>query len=387
MELNEFDVAILQTNDVGPYCSRVKHIVITICLALVLFGSTLVGSPAGAAPPDFTETDCEGVSDSIFRLYSAALGREAEEGGYDFWLTEYQEGRFGLVRAANFFVTSDEFRATYGSLTNEGFVEQLYLNVLGRPGEPSGVAFWTSELDTGSRSRSLVLLDFSESPENVTNTETQTPSLGFFNRGLDGPWTCGVQPATNSCVFSDGGLAGPRLDYTVEIPEVVGGPEARAAIGVDIFRGGVFDGTWIFNVRGAIAGDRVSDVTTIPGLREPVSDLTCSIRSVNANGREAPEGLDGATCEFAGSQTEFGIESMLVAVSVPKPPDQAALGNAIVELRVDGFRVDESPVSLNPPSAGADGAGMTSFLLDLIPEGIDSRRVHCNLVEVSWLDL
>ena len=46
-------------------------------------------------------------------------------------------------------------------------VEKLYLNVLHRPGEAAGVAYWNAVLDGGNVSVSQVLAAFSESPENV----------------------------------------------------------------------------------------------------------------------------------------------------------------------------------------------------------------------------
>ena len=51
----------------------------------------------------------------------------------------------------------------YGSLTNRQFVEMVYLNVLGRPGDESGIAYWTGRLDSG-KTRGAVT-GFSESSE------------------------------------------------------------------------------------------------------------------------------------------------------------------------------------------------------------------------------
>ncbi|HEV7722546.1 MAG TPA: DUF4214 domain-containing protein, partial [Iamia sp.] len=44
-------------------------------------------------------------------------------------------------------------------------VELVYENVLGRPGEGDGVAFWTGQLNSGARTRGQVMTGFSESPE------------------------------------------------------------------------------------------------------------------------------------------------------------------------------------------------------------------------------
>ena len=49
-----------------------------------------------------------------------------------------------LSTVADGFVFSAEFQNTYGNLSNQGFVEQLYHNVLDRAGEAAGVAGWTA---------------------------------------------------------------------------------------------------------------------------------------------------------------------------------------------------------------------------------------------------
>ena len=54
--------------------------------------------------------------------------------------------------------------------SNGAFVDQLYLNVLGRAGEQGGREFWVSSLDSGAASRAEVLVGFSESPENKAGT-------------------------------------------------------------------------------------------------------------------------------------------------------------------------------------------------------------------------
>lgn len=153
------------------------------------------GAPSSAAVPglDFTQTSCEGYSDSVARLYTAGLDRLPERPGFEFWMGEYTNGRWNLPRMATFFTQSDEFVTRYGSLDQEGFVRQLYRNVLGREGEQAGVTHWTGQLNLGE-TRGTALLRFAESPENITRSGTVQPLLGAFNGGLPGRWTCGSQP-------------------------------------------------------------------------------------------------------------------------------------------------------------------------------------------------
>lgn len=166
-----------------------RHVA-AICIAVFVI-ATMRSSGAVAAIPGkgFTETGCEQYSDSVARLYTAGLGREPEQDGFEFWMTEYTTGRWSLPTMSTFFTQSSEFAASYGALTQDGFIRQLYRNVLGREGEGGGITFWNDQMNLGM-DRGTVLLRFAESPENITNSGTDEPELGPFNAGLPGPWAC-----------------------------------------------------------------------------------------------------------------------------------------------------------------------------------------------------
>ncbi|MGI8938467.1 MAG: DUF4214 domain-containing protein [Iamia sp.] len=66
---------------------------------------------------------------------------------------------------AKFFAASSEFRSRYGTLDDAGFVDRLYLNVLGRPSDPSGRQYWVGRLQSGAMTRGEVLSRFARSPE------------------------------------------------------------------------------------------------------------------------------------------------------------------------------------------------------------------------------
>ncbi len=165
---------------------RRRSVIITLVTLLGTLG-VVPGTPSEAAVPGqaFTETACEEYTDSIARLYAAGLGRTPDAGGYEFWLDGYWRGEWTLPRMAYFFVGSPEFQAATGELDDEAFVRHLYRNVLSREGEAGGVEFWTGELADGV-DRSVVLLRFAESPENIIRTGTVEPALGPFNNGVNG---------------------------------------------------------------------------------------------------------------------------------------------------------------------------------------------------------
>ena len=110
--------------------------------------------------PDSTST-----VDPAVRLYRAFLGRAPDHGGLSFWITRRRTGTWTLVRMANHFAASSEFRRTYGDLSNRQFVTRIYVDVLGRTADAGGVDYWTRQLDLGRRSRGSVMVGFSESSE------------------------------------------------------------------------------------------------------------------------------------------------------------------------------------------------------------------------------
>lgn len=103
--------------------------------------------------------------DPVVRLYQAAFVRTPDAAGLGYW-TARRRGGTSIAAIAQHFAGSGELRAMYGTLTNRGFVQRVYQNVLGRPGDAAGIDYWTQQLDTRQRTRGTVLLGFSESPEN-----------------------------------------------------------------------------------------------------------------------------------------------------------------------------------------------------------------------------
>ena len=111
--------------------------------------------------------DIDGNAGQAYRLYKAALNRTPDENGLAGWIKFMDDGG-ALITMAQQFIDSQEFRTKYGVLDNADFVNQLYINVLNRNGEPSGVNGWVGGLNNGL-SRADVLKGFSESSENQAN--------------------------------------------------------------------------------------------------------------------------------------------------------------------------------------------------------------------------
>lgn len=103
---------------------------------------------------------------SIYMLYKAAFNRTPDAEGMGYWLAQVDGGRNIVTDIATGFVNSPEFAAKYGtnpSISN--YVDSLYQNVLGRVGDPGGVAYWNQVLSENSASKAEVLHQFATLPE------------------------------------------------------------------------------------------------------------------------------------------------------------------------------------------------------------------------------
>jgi Ca2+-binding RTX toxin-like protein len=110
--------------------------------------------------------DIDGVAGQAYRLYQAAFDRTPDISGLSFWVDSLDAGT-QLNAVAASFIASNEFNATYGSLSDAQFVDQLYKNVLDRSADSTGLQFWVEQLESGAMDRARVLVGFSESAENV----------------------------------------------------------------------------------------------------------------------------------------------------------------------------------------------------------------------------
>ncbi len=131
--------------------------------------------------------------DATARLYRAFLGRAPDRDGLLFWIGRRRSGTWKLVRMADSFAGSTEFKRKYGTLSNKAFVTLIYTDVMGRTADPGGVAYWTGKLDAGSSSRGGVMVGFSESNEykrkQASNTDAAIGHILLLGRTASAPET------------------------------------------------------------------------------------------------------------------------------------------------------------------------------------------------------
>ncbi len=143
----------------------------------------------------YVDTDVNGTAAQVYRLYRAAFSRIADTGGLGYQVGQIEVLRLSLQQVAANFVRSPEFTSTYGSLTDTQFVTLLYANVLHRAPDDGGLNYHVTNLQNGLP-RAIVLLGFSESPENKAQTASEVAAgLSFV------PWPNGRVYLTDGNYF------------------------------------------------------------------------------------------------------------------------------------------------------------------------------------------
>jgi hypothetical protein len=84
----------------------------------------------------------------------------------------------GLVQLANNFIRSPEFQQRFGNLSDADFVTQLYSYALHREPDAGGFLFHTDNLASGAATRAETVMGFSESPEQ------QAALIGVMQGGM-----------------------------------------------------------------------------------------------------------------------------------------------------------------------------------------------------------
>lgn len=105
---------------------------------------------------------------SAYRLYQAAFDRKPDISGLKFWINALDTGT-GLQQIAQGFVNSDEFKTLNPGKDPTSIINNLYQHVLHRDADAPGEQYWKSAMAEGM-SANDVLVSFSESQENISNT-------------------------------------------------------------------------------------------------------------------------------------------------------------------------------------------------------------------------
>jgi hypothetical protein len=147
-----------------------------------------------------------GGSDAqIAALYNAALGRQPDLPGLEYYGVRIANGQLDLHQAAVYFLASPEFLAKYPALSaptdnggpnDQAFINELYGNILHRTPNASEVGYYVDALQgtlttsTGAlipaADRAQLLVYFSQSPENQADISGWliNTSTGYADTGV-----------------------------------------------------------------------------------------------------------------------------------------------------------------------------------------------------------
>ena len=130
-------------------------------------------------------TQLIGDVEQIALLYEAALGREPDKGGLNFWVDVFENGQT-IDQLSSAFLASNEFKQNFGNpaaMSVQQFIDTMYLNVLDRIADAGGRSFWIDQVNHGA-SYSDILTYFSTSAENYD----QADYLATLHESQPGYW-------------------------------------------------------------------------------------------------------------------------------------------------------------------------------------------------------
>lgn len=115
----------------------------------------------------------------VIRMHFAALGRFPEYSGLQDEINRYWSQR-SLDPVGNSLASMSEFQTRYGSLTDEEYVNQAFLDVLGRSPSSSGVTYWTDKLSSGVITRGEFMVRLSETDEYKTAMQEEVQTVMLY---------------------------------------------------------------------------------------------------------------------------------------------------------------------------------------------------------------
>lgn len=107
------------------------------------------------------------VIENIALIYEAALNRQPDESGLNYWIDVAMQGQ-STIDISGFFLQSEEFKSNFDAASDEGFIDRMYLNVLDRNADAAGKTYWLDQMSTGL-TQAEVLNYFAVSQENIDN--------------------------------------------------------------------------------------------------------------------------------------------------------------------------------------------------------------------------
>lgn len=100
----------------------------------------------------------------IDRLYLAFFNRSPDDAGLAYWV-DVNGGGYPLEHIAELFSVSPEYQQRYDNIDFSTFLDRLYIDVMGRQPDDDGKRYWLSELEAGRVTRGSIVVYFTEGEE------------------------------------------------------------------------------------------------------------------------------------------------------------------------------------------------------------------------------
>lgn len=130
------------------------------------------------------QADDRSTAATIDRLYLAFFLRYPDADGIRYWVA-IRGGGESAEDIAEWFAESDEFRIRYAGTDFSQFLDQLYQDVLNRPPDPAGKAYWLDLLERGVVTRGTIVVYFTEGEELrvITGVRNEIVALSLLRDG------------------------------------------------------------------------------------------------------------------------------------------------------------------------------------------------------------
>ncbi len=167
--------------------TRRRGLITRVALAAALAASAAVAagpvSATTAAPGSGAAAPAQATGDTpvgfavneevgrIERAYLTVLGRRADVDGLTYWLDLFQAGLSYDAIVDQFLASPERVKRFGPSVSDAQFLDNLYLDALGRAADPEGKAYWLGILQRASRVQ--VVKVFADSPEQRERTRPQ----------------------------------------------------------------------------------------------------------------------------------------------------------------------------------------------------------------------
>jgi len=363
-------------------------------------------------------------------LYQAALGRLPDYDGFAYWLTNYKTVSAGnpLLLSKQFYDSAEFALKVGGDPTNlaaSDYVQKLYTNVLGRPGDFDGVTYWTKVLTDAEAAGggtdaakdavrnellSIFALSAENKPENGKSIETFTV-YAAFNKAVPTADQFTAAAALNelqvvtsvvstSPNYGTTGAAPVPIFPLTSVPDVTTVIEGSAVtFTVTLNTAALADQTYSFNVNGA-TNDAITTAATTSGAASDfvLSNGTFTIAAgattgtfqVTAKADVLVESLEGFKVAILDGSNNLLLNSSILAIQ-DNPAGGGPGQTFTLTTNVDNIpglvgslgTTDNSGDDIIIAGEGSVGGQHTLGSSDVINGGTGTDRINIRLADVA----